>query len=397
MDKLTQKFLEVLKIPSTSGNIVTNKSTNNNTNKSINQGVSLAIILASLGITYLPPFLGFKTNITIVSGTELKEVLETLEQKFEEKNPNINLDLKFQGSQDVVSNFSDEKNDFNATVLIPANGELINQLEAKLKAQGETKIFYNTPKALAKTLLVAIAWEERGRVLFPDNKFNWQTLENALITRNWDKLGGKKEWGSFDFITTDPTRSNSGQLTLSLWAKSELNQNNLTVNDINNPEINKLFQLIKKSVYQPPRSTDILLQEFIARGVNDADVGTVYESIALYRWEEAKQSQSQGYQIYYPNPTIETTIMGAIVQKNVSNSEAKSAQKFLDFLTEDEQQIIFANYGFRPVNNLELKSLVNSPWNQNISGVEINPSVNIKSSPNPEVINEIQKVWYRSN
>lgn len=397
MNKLTQKFLEVLKIPSTSGNIVANKSTNNNANKPINQGISIAIILASLGITYLPPFFGLKTNITIVSGTELKEVLETLEQKFEQENPQINLDLKFQGSQDIITNFIDEKNEFNSTILIPANGELINELESKLKAQGETKIFYNPPQALAKTLLVAIAWEERGKVLFPDDKFNWQTLENALITRNWDKLGGKKQWGSFDFITTDPTRSNSGQLTLSLWAKSELNQNNLTVNDVNNPEISKLFQLIKQSVYQPPRSTDILLQEFIARGVNDADVATVYESIALYRWEEAKQSQSQGYQIYYPNPTMETTIMGAIVQKNVSNSEAKSAQKFLDFLTEDEQQIIFANYGFRPVNNLELKSLVNSPWNQNISGVEINPSVNIKSSPNPEVINEIQKVWYRSN
>lgn len=393
MDRLTQKFLTMLKIPSTSGNIVTNNQSKSN--KSVNQGISIALILASLGITYLPVFFGLKTNITIVSGTELKEVLQTLEEKFEQENPQINLELKFQGSQDVVSNFSEEKNDFNATILIPANAELINQLETKLKAQGETKIFYNSPKALAKTLLVAIAWEERGKVLFPDNKFNWQTLENALITRNWDELGGKKTWGSFDFITTDPTRSNSGQLTLSLWAKSKLNQKNLTVNDLNNPEINKLFQLIKKSVYQPPRSTDILLQEFIARGVNDADVATVYESIALYRWQEAKQNQSQGYQIYYPNPTIETTIMGAIVQKNVSNSEAKSAQKFLDFLTEDEQQIIFANYGFRPVNNVELESL--SPWNQSINGVEIKPSVTLQSSPNPEVINEIQKVWYRNN
>ncbi len=393
MGRLTQKFLTMLKIPSTSGNIVTdNQSKSNNF---VNQGLSLAIILASLVITYLPPLFGLKANITIVSGTELKEVLETLSQKFEQENPQINLDLKFQGSQDIITNFIDEKNDFNSTILIPANSELINELETKLKAQGETKIFFNPPKALAKTLLLAIAWEERGKVLFPDNKFSWQILENALITRNWDKLGGEKIWGSFDFITTDPTRSNSGQLTLSLWAKSELNQHNLTVNDVNNPEINKLFQLIKKSVYQPPRSTDILLQEFIVRGVNDADVATVYESIALYRWQEAKQSQSQGYQIYYPNPTIETTIMGAIMQKNVSNSEAKSAQKFLDFLTENEQQIIFANYGFRPVNNVDLQSLINSPWNQNISGVEINPTITINSSVNTEIINEIQKVWYR--
>ncbi|NCO74400.1 MAG: ABC transporter substrate-binding protein [Cyanobacteria bacterium] len=393
MDRLTQKFLSILKIPSSSEAII---SSNNQDNYSVNKAISVGIILASLGITYLLPIFGLKNTVTIVSGSELKEVLEEIEKKFEEKNPNINLDLKFQGSQDIINNYTEEKNDFKPTILLPANSELITELETQLKAQGETDIFYDTPKAIAKTMLVAIAWEERGKVLFPDNKFNWQKLETALQTKNWDKLGGKKEWGSFDFITTDPTRSNSGQLTLNLWAKSQLNQNNLTLNDVNNPKISTLFQLIKNSVYQPPRSTDILLQEFIARGKNDADVATVYESIALHRWLQAKENQKQGYQIYYPNPTIETTIMGAIVKKNISKSEAKAGKKFIDFLTENEQQIIFAKYGFRPMINLDLKSLPNTPWNQNIQGVEINPSTKINSSPNPEIMNEIQKIWYRS-
>ncbi|MBL1208740.1 substrate-binding domain-containing protein [Geminocystis sp. GBBB08] len=396
MDRLTHKFLSIFKIPSSSGEIVANNHQNNNKN-SVNKVISIGIIIASLGITYLPLILGVKTTITIVGGTELKDVLETLEKKFEQENPQINLNLKFEGSQDIVTNFIEEKNDFQSTILIPANNELINELETKLKAQGETDIFYDTPTAIAKTILVAIAWEERGNILFPNHKFSWQKLKTALQTKNWDKLGGKKEWGSFDFITTDPTRSNSGQLTLSLWAKSLLNQNNLTINDINKPEIEQLFQLIKNSIYQPPRSTDILLQEFIARGKNDADVATVYESIALSRWLQVRDSQTQTYQIYYPNPTIETTVTGAIVKKNVSKSEAKSARKFLDFLTANEQQTIFAEYGFRPIINLELKSLANTPWNQNIPGVEINPSITINSSPNSDVINEIQKVWYRAN
>lgn len=396
MDKLTQKFLGMLKIPSSSGEIVSNNHQNKSNNSSVKQITSIGVILVSLGITYLPMIFGVKSTVTIVSGSELKEVLETIEKKFEEKNPNINLQLKFEGSQDIVTNFIDEKNDFKPTILIPANSELITELETQLKAQGETDIFYDNPKAIAKTMLVGIAWEERGKILFPDNKFSWQKLETALQMKSWDKLGGKKEWGSFDFITTDPTRSNSGQLTLSLWANSVLNQNNLTVNDINKPEIEQLFQLIKNSVYQPPRSTDILLQEFIARGKNDADVAIVYESIALHRWLQAKENQKQGYQIYYPNPTIETTIMGAIVKKNVSKSEAKAGKKFMNFLTENEQQIIFAKYGFRPIINLDLKSLPNTPWNQNIPGVKITPSININSAPNSEIMNEIQKIWFRS-
>jgi len=393
MNKITEKFLSMLKIPTSSGEIMT---TSEKKDSSINKVISLLIICASLGITYLPIF-PIKTNVTIVSGSELKEVLEEISDKFEEDNPNIDLEIKIQGSQDIISNVIEQKNDFIPTVLIPANSELITELETRLKAQGETDIFYKQPDAIARTLLVAIAWEERGKVLFPDNKFSWNQLEKALKTRNWEQLGGDKDWGSFDFVTTDPRRSNSGQLTLSLWAKNDLNQDILTVNDINNQAIIDLFKLIKKSVYQPPRSTDILLQEFIARGANDADVATVYESIALYRWSQAKERRNQGYQIYYPNPTIETTISGVILKQNVSNQEAKSAEKFLNYLREKEQQIIFAKYGFRPIIDLDLETLKDTPWSENITGVEIKPNINIKPSPDNNVINEIEKIWNQAN
>lgn len=393
MNKLTEKFFSVLKIPTSSGEIMTTSSKHNSPQNKI---ISLLIIGASLGITYLPIF-PVKTNVTIVSGSELKEVLEEISDKFEKDNPHIDLEIEIQGSQDIISNVIDKKNDSIPTVLIPANSELITELENRLKAQGETDIFYYPPEAIARTLLVAIAWEERGKVLFPNNKFSWNQLEKALKTRNWQQLGGDKNWGSFDFVTTDPTRSNSGQLTLSLWAKNKLNQNILTVNDINNNQIRDLFTLIKKSVYQPPRSTDILLQEFIARGANDADVATVYESIALYRWSQAKERKNQGYQIYYPNPTIETTITGAILKQNVSKQEAKLAEKFINYLKEKEQQIILAKYGFRPIIDLDLENLKDTPWSENISGVEIKPNINIKPSPDNNVINEIEKIWNQAN
>lgn len=75
------------------------------------------------------------------------------------------------------------------------------------------------------------------------------------------------------------------------------------------------------AVYQPPRSTDILLQEFIARGPNDADVAMVYESIALHRWQQSAQGQRESYQIYYLNPTIETVATGAIVSRGAEQNE----------------------------------------------------------------------------
>ena len=207
---------------------------------------------------------------------------------------------------------------------------------------------------------------------------------------HWRKIGGKSNWGSFDLALTNPTRSNSGQLTLDLWVKS-------LDRELNSPEVQKLFSLIKSSVYQPARSTDILLQEYISRGANDADVATVYESIALYRWQQAQTSQGMPYQIYHLNPTIETVATAAIARRNIDPSTAKAAQKFLEFITLPQQQKVFVRYGFRPViGNIDPKTVANSPWSQNIPGSEINPPGTILPSPNNFTRKEIQRMWQRA-
>ena len=232
-------------------------------------------------------------------------------------------------------------------------------------------------------MLVGIAWSERGKALFPRG-FEWERLEEAMAQRNWKAVGGE-DWGSFDFIMTDPTRSNSGQLTLSLWARSQLNEN-LNSTNLNTPAVESLFSLIKRSVYQPPRSTDILLQEFIVRGPNDADVGTVYESIALYRWSQSNANQEQPYQIYYLDPTIETIATAAIVRRDVEPKTAEAARKFLEFIGEPQQQEVFVQYGFRPIKLVSIYSLSRIALGPKISpGAEINPDVKTIQPPSTEV------------
>ena len=357
---------------------------------------SLGIILASLGLAYAP-IPGLQQTVIIVSGSELQEPLKQLETQFEKQNPNIQLDLKFQGSQEIVNKFIDNRNDFTPTILIPANGEKLTELTNRYQAINSDQPFYNQPQPIAKTMLVGIAWQERGKVLFPDGSFNWDRVEKAMQSGNWSEVDGAKDWGSFDFVTTNPTRSNSGQLTMSLWSQSKAG-GNLNISTFNNAAVESLFGLVKRSVYQPPRSTDILLEEFIAKGANDADVATVYESIALHRWEQARKTQGKPYQIYYLNPTIETVSTAAIVKRNVNQGTAKAAQKFIDFLAEKPQQSIFVQYGFRPTNNsVDLKTVPNSPWNQNIPGAEINVSVEKTSPPDTKIFGEIQRLWERAN
>lgn len=362
--------------------------------------LSAAITLIAVAFAYLP-LPGLNQTVTIVGGTELQEVLPTLKAKFEQENPGVQLNLQFQGSQDIVNNYIDDKNDFTPTVLIPGNQELLTELQERWQAQNSDQnsdgLFYDTPRPIAKSVLVAVAWTDRGKILFPNGQFDWNRLEQALQKGNWGAIGGSSNWGSIDLVMTDPERSNSGQLTMALWSQSKLSGSALNLNTLSNPKLGALFSLVKRSIYQPPRSTDVLLQEFITRGPNQADVATVYESVALHRWQQSKNTRGQPYQIYYIDPTIETVSAGAIVRRNVSEGKADAARKFLDFLTQPDQQAVFVQYGFRPVNNaVELRSVANSPWSQNIPGAEVNPP-RVAPLADRSTLGEIVRLWQRAS
>ena len=359
--------------------------------------ISLAIIAAAAGLAYAP-LPGVNQSITIVSGSELQEPLKLLETRFEQQNPSIQLTLEFQGSQDIVNNYIDDNNDFEPTVLIPANGQLLDELSQRWQTQYGDEPFYEPPRPIAKTMLVAVSWPERAQALFPGGEFQWQRLEDAMTGSSWGNIGGNPAWGSFDFVTTDPTRSNSGQLTLSLWSQAEANSTTLSASDFAKDSVQSLFGLVKRSVYQPPRSTDILLQEFITRGPNDAEIATVYESIALHRREQSSATQGKPYQILYLNPTIETVSTAAIVRRDISGGEAKAARGFIDFLMAPEQQAVFVQHGFRPMNaNVDLTSVPNSPWGKNIPGAMATPSGQVSSPPERSVVEEVVRQWQRAN
>ena len=77
---------------------------------------------------------------------------------------------------------------------------------------------------------------------------------------------------------------------------------------------------------------------------------------------------------------------------------ADAAKKFVDFLTQPEQQKVFVQNGFRSTNNnIDLKSVPNSPWSQNIPGSQVNPSAKTLPAPSQKGIGEIQRLWQRVN
>lgn len=366
--------------------------------------IILSLVIIAGVVAVLKGYVAFgQRTVVIVCGTEMLSTLQALEARFEQANPGILVEVRAQGSQDMVNKYIDDKNDFVPTILIPASRELLTELTERWRALEATEAFVEPPRPLASSILVAVAWPERGRQLFGatgasgEGRFSWARVEEAMKAGQWSGVGGPAEWGSFDFVTTDPTRSSSGQVTLSLWAQSKLG-GNLTQAGIASPQVASLVGLIKKNVYQPPRSTDILLQEFITRGSNEADVATVYESVALGRWEQSGATTGKPYQIYYIDPTVETVATAGIVRRGVTDAVAKAASKFLDFALQPEQQTLFAQQGFRPASSaVDINSSPGSAWAKGIPGALSNPGVQRLPSPSAEILNELVKLWSRAN
>lgn len=107
--------------------------------KSRNILISSVIGIGSLALAYVP-LPGVSQSIVVVSGSELQEPLAVLEAEFEQQYPDIDLQLEFQGSQDIVNNYIDDKNRFVPTVLIPANGEVFNDLESRWQSDRKSVV-----------------------------------------------------------------------------------------------------------------------------------------------------------------------------------------------------------------------------------------------------------------
>ncbi len=292
--------------------------------------LSLFIAGASLALA-TAPLPGLRRPLLVAVGSELAGAMVAVEPLFERVHGGIDLTWKVQGSQDMV-NRAREDGPERPRVLIPANRDLLNQLADERKAQGAPAPFLESPVPVARTLLVAVAWPERAKRLFPDGRFSWPQLRRATAAGQWGDLGAPSSWGSVDLRSADPMRSNSGQLTLALWCQGQNSSG--------------CAAALRRAVYRPARSTDILLQEFISGGPNEGDLALVYEASALTRQQEAGRQRPGGYVLLVPDPTIETVLAAAVLRGEATGGH-QDGERFVAFLLSREGQAVLRRLGFR--------------------------------------------------
>jgi ABC-type Fe3+ transport system substrate-binding protein len=286
---------------------------------------STALVLAAA------PLPGLRRPLLVSIGSELEESLRRLEPAFERQEAAIDLRWQVEGSQDMV-NHNLEAGQARPRVLIPADEDLLRQFAARASALGQPPPFTAGPTPIARTRLVAVAWPERAQRLFADGRFSWTRLRRAVELGHWQGLGGPAAWGSFDLRATDPLRSNSGQLLLALWSQGQGDQAS--------------FQSLRRAIYRPARSTDILLREFISGGPNEGDLAFVYEAGARQRAAEAAQRWPGGYRLLLPDPSIEV-VPAAAVLGGAASGRPEDGERLVAFLTGPLGQEILRGAGYR--------------------------------------------------
>ena len=286
---------------------------------------SLALLLAAI------PLPGLRRPLLVSVGSELEDSLQRLEPEFERQERGIDLRWQVEGSQDMVNN-NLEPSPRRARVLIPANDQLLQELVRQARAQGQPEPLMSPPTAVARTLLVAVAWPERAATLFSDGHFAWPRLHQAVRTGRWQALGAPQSWGAFKLRLSDPLRSNSAQLVLDLWSRP--------------PSDDADFRGLRRAVYRPARSTDLLLREFISGGPNEGDLAFVYEAGALRRAEQARRRWPGGYRLLVSNPSIAMRLAAAVLRGQAEGGEA-DGERFVRFLAGPTAQALLRQEGFR--------------------------------------------------
>ncbi|MEB3265539.1 MAG: substrate-binding domain-containing protein [Cyanobacteriota bacterium] len=323
--------------------------------------VTGALVLAGPGLP------GLRQPLLVAVGSEMEPAMQRLEAVFERRHPGVDLRWQVQGAQDMVNRQLDAGAE-RARVLIPSNASQLEAFRAARQAQGDHTPFEVGPQPIARTLLVAVAWPDRARQLFADGRFSWPRLRQAAAAGQWSALGGPAAWGNFDLRSTDPLRSTSGQLTLALWSLGE------------DPQ--QAVPALRRAVYRPSRSTDILLREFISGGPNDGDLAMVYESGAIVRGAEVEQRRAGGLRMLVPDPTIEIVLAAAVV-RGEAQGRASDGRRLVAYLAGPEGQSTLRQLGFR------------SPDGH--GGSAAGSAVRRLPPPPPATLDDLLKRWQQSS
>lgn len=269
-------------------------------------------------------------KIGLLEDTEITEILE--------KKYHLRMDYAKAGSLEMITADATGR-DF----LFPSNQ---TALEMYVKEKGEpvqSEIVLNTPivlytrKAVAEALTAEGIASETAGVHFVNMMKLTEYIEEG---KRWADIGLSQLYGSITVGTTDPTKSNSGNMFAGLLANTLCGGVADTGNvDAVLPRLQSIFQ---KLGYMESSSADIF-DQFLKTGMGAKPLIAGYESQLLEfaaenpdTWEQVKEDVV----MLYPTPTVWSShVFIALDEAGTVGIEA--------MLDEQVQKLAWEKHGFR--------------------------------------------------
>ncbi|MDO5136312.1 MAG: substrate-binding domain-containing protein [Eubacteriales bacterium] len=306
--------------------------------KWIGFGILVSVILAAAAYAFLRDA-GTVTEINGYVGGEKIGLLEDEEiQKLLKKKYHLSIDYAKAGSIDMISADMTGKN-----FLFPSNQTALELYEKAKGAPVKSEIVLNTPIVLytRKPVAQALIAQNIASVTDDISYIHMEKLAQCIEAgKTWADLGMPQLYGSVTVGTTDPTKSNSGNMFAGLLANTLCGG----VADKNSlPELlPRLKDIFQRLGYMESSSSD-LFDQFLKTGMGAKPLIAGYESQLLEFAAENPDTWKQIREdivILYPTPTVWSShVFIALDQSGAAGIPA--------LLDKDIQRLAWEKHGFR--------------------------------------------------
>ncbi len=267
-------------------------------------------------------------------------------QKMIEKKYRLKMDYRKAGSLAMVRETAQSGNAKNDDYLFPSSQLALELYKKEGGSYVQEDFIFNTPIVLYSRRVVVDALIKEGIVRENDgvSYVNMEKL-SALIAKGtpWADLGLSQLYGNIFIDTTDPNKSNSGNMFLGLLANSLNGGKVLTLADADRiiPQLQSIYQQIGAM----QGSSSDLFSQYLKLGVGSYPIIAGYESQILefskVEPEIFKQIKDE-LVILYPQPTVWSS--------HIFIALTDQGQRGLEALKDPEvQSLAWKNHGFRTV------------------------------------------------
>lgn len=306
--------------------------------KLIGLGILAAVIIAA--VAYV--FISNSQTVTEINGyvggekiglLEDEEVQDILRDRYR-----LVIDYAKAGSIDMVTDDA-EGRDF----LFPSNQTALELYKQVHGDPVKSEIILNTPIVLYTRSAVAQALADSGLAVVTNGVY---TVDMEKLTETieagttWEEIGLPQLYGSVSVGTTDPTKSNSGNMFAGLLANTLCGG---VAGESNLAEIlPRLQNIFQKLGYMESSSSD-LFDQFLKTGMGAKPIIAAYENQLLEFAAENPDDWAQlqdDIVLVYPTPTVWSSHI------YIATDEAGTAG--IDALLDDQvQQLAWEKHGFR--------------------------------------------------